>query len=182
MSTRNFLSTLVLFLAGCVGMGYDNRSYPSLTRRPAEANVASAPVASVAPPAVVTAPAISDDFAALAPTIEALSAQARDGEAAFEAAYGRVSDQVRSATNAAISSEAWVAANLGISALESARNGSVSALASLDTLYADRMNAIAQGKSTGGADRIDSARRAALAIVDTQNDKLDGLKAALPQP
>jgi hypothetical protein len=69
-----------------------------------------------------------------------------------------------------------------ISALESARNDSVSALASLDTLYVQRSNAIADGKAPGGLEDIDAARSAALALVDQQNDRIDAMKGRLPQP
>ncbi|MDI1295029.1 MAG: hypothetical protein PSY12_03970, partial [bacterium] len=73
-------------------------------------------------------------------------------------------------------------AQVAISTLESARNDSVSALASLDTLYVERTNAIADGKERGGLDEADAARAAALAMVDSQNDRIDALKGRLVQP
>jgi hypothetical protein len=81
-----------------------------------------------------------------------------------------------------VSSERWVAAQLAISELEAARNDSVSALASLDTLYVERSNAVAEGKARGGAEQIDAARKAALAVVDSQNDRIDAIKGRLAQP
>jgi hypothetical protein len=89
---------------------------------------------------------------------------------------------VSAAKGASVSSDAWVAAQVAISALESARNDSVSALASLDTLYVTRTNAVADGKAAGGLEDIDAARAAALALVDQQNDRIDAMKARLPQP
>ena len=75
-----------------------------------------------------------------------------------------------------------MAAQTALSALESARNDSVSALASLDVLYVERSNAAAEGKVSGGIETIDAARTSALAIVDSQNDRLDALKGRLAQP
>jgi hypothetical protein len=89
---------------------------------------------------------------------------------------------VRAAAGSAVSSEPWVAAQTSLSTLESARNGSVSALASLDVLYVERSNAIADGKATGGTEQIDAARRTALTMVDSQNDRIDALKSKLAQP
>ncbi|MCC6481149.1 MAG: hypothetical protein IT554_01905, partial [Sphingomonadaceae bacterium] len=66
--------------------------------------------------------------------------------------------------------------------LEHARYDSVSALASLDTLYAERMKALAAGDVRGGVTEILAARRAALVKVDAQNDRVDALKATLRQP
>ncbi len=81
-----------------------------------------------------------------------------------------------------MSSESWVTAQLAISALEAARNDSVSALASLDTLYVERSNALAEDQAKGGVEQIDAARKVALAIVDAQNDRIDAVKGRLAQP
>lgn len=124
--------------------------------------------------------------AAVDPTLEAdiarLMAQANSGSAAFDAAYARADKLTRGASDAAVSSDAWVVAQQAISNLESTRNDSVSALASLDTLYVQRTNAIADGKAQGGVERIDAARAAVLASVDGQNDRVDALKGRLKQP
>lgn len=81
-----------------------------------------------------------------------------------------------------MSSEPWVAAQLAISTLETARNDSVSALASLDVLYVERSNAVAEGRAAGGTGQIDAARSSVLAGVDSQNDRIDALKGRLAQP
>jgi hypothetical protein len=62
------------------------------------------------------------------------------------------------------------------------RNDAVSALASLDTLYVERENALADGKERGDTQAIEAARTQALAVVDSQNDRLDALKGRLAQP
>ncbi|MGE1076481.1 hypothetical protein ACQJ22_28570, partial [Pseudomonas fragariae (ex Marin et al. 2024)] len=79
-----------------------------------------------------------------------------------DAAYAAAEKAARAASGSSVSSDAWVAAQVAISALETARNDSVSALASLDTLYVDRTSAIADGKENGGLDALDTARTAAL--------------------
>ena len=58
----------------------------------------------------------------------------------------------------------------------------MSALASLDTLYVQRTNDVADNKERGGLAEIDAARAATLASVDQQNDRIDAMKTRLPQP
>lgn len=170
MTPRRLLAALALFLSGCASAP---QTYPSLAKRPIE----SAPVADVAPP---PAPVPAD--AALSAEIARYVEQADKGAAAFDAAHAKADRAVRAAAGAAVSSDAWVAAQVAISALEAARNDSVSALASLDTLYVQRSNAVADGKAGGGLEDIDAARAAALSLVDQQNDRIDAMKARLPQP
>lgn len=126
------------------------------------------------------APVVVD--AKLDAEIARLRAQADKGGAAFDAAFARADRLTQAASGAAISSDDWVVAQQAISNLESARNDSVSALASLDTLYVERTNAVADGKVQGGVESIDAARAAVLASVDGQNDKVDALKGRLRQP
>ncbi|MEC3910729.1 hypothetical protein U5A82_09625 [Sphingobium sp. CR2-8] len=170
MTPRRLLTALALILSGCAG---PPQNYPSLAKRPVE----SAPVEKLSPP---PAPIPAD--AALSAEIARYMGQADKGAAAFDAAYARADKAARGAAGAAVSSDAWVSAQVAISALESARNDSVSALASLDTLYVQRSNAVADGKASGGVEDIDAARSAALALVDQQNDRIDAMKARLPQP
>ena len=176
MTSRSILSTLALLLSGCVGLPADNGgAYPSLARRPIERREMDVPEA-----APVQPPAESVDRV-LEARVAKLSSQAAAGSSAFERDYAAARDAARAASSSAVSSEAWVAAQTAISTLEASRNDSVSALASLDTLYVERANAIADGKVADGLDVIDAARRRALETVDSQNDRLDALKAMLPQ-
>lgn len=172
---RRLLPSLALFLASCAGLGNDGRGYPSLARRPM-ANGATA----IATP--VPVPPSADDAAALSGKIAPLLAQADKGKTGFDAAYGKVENDVRTAQGAPVLTESWVAAHVSLSTLESARDDSVSALAGLDVLYAERLKAIAEGTTSGGADDIGRARDTVLAVVDNQNDRLDALKAMLKRP
>ncbi|PZU58432.1 MAG: hypothetical protein DI547_10285 [Sphingobium sp.] len=176
MITRSpLISSLALLLAGCAGAP-GSGTYPSLAKRPIESGLPSSPEPVPEAPSAVADPALGAD-------IDRLSKQARDGDAAFGAAYGDAERLARAASRSSVSSDAWVSAQVAISGLESSRNDSMSALAALDVLYADRAGAEADGKVTGGGqDAIDMARRDALALVDAQNDRLDALKAMLPQP
>ncbi|WP_336959382.1 hypothetical protein [Sphingobium aquiterrae] len=175
MAIRPFIPSLALLLGGCaVGSADGVAGYPSLARRPIERQEAVAEASAPAP--VATA----DD--ALATQLKTFSAQAHAGATAFDRSYGDADRLARKAAGADVSSEAWVAAQVALSDLESARNDSVSALASLDTLYVERANAIADGKAPGGLEAIDLARADALSIVDAQNDRLDAMKAVLRQP
>ena len=170
MILRRLLPSLALFLSGCA---QTLTGYPSLAKRAVE----NAPVAEP-----VAAPAPVEADPALQAQVDRLSAQAQAGSAAFDKAWPAADRAARAAAGAAVSSERWVTAQLAISALEAARNDSVSALASLDTLYVERSNAVAEGKARGGAEQIDVARRVALAIVDSQNDRVDAIKGRLAQP
>jgi hypothetical protein len=178
MLTRRLFPSLALFLASCVGIGGDGRTYPSLARRPIENGMAVSTVP-VAKPAPVPQAA---DAAALASRIAPLSAQAAKGKNAFDTAYSATADQVRGAQGAAVLDESWVAANLSLSVLDSKRMDSVSALAGLDMLYTERLKAIAEGTAAGGTEQIAAARDVALGVVDGQNDRLDALKAMLAKP
>jgi hypothetical protein len=170
MRAPRSLSSLVLLLTGCAGAP---QSYPSLAKRPIE----SAPMAEAPAPVLPAAP-----DPALDAQVAKLNAQVAAGAAAFDKSWVAADRASRAASGAGVSSEAWVTAQQAISALESVRNDAVSALASLDTLYVERENALADGKERGDTQAIEAARTQALAVVDSQNDRLDALKGRLAQP
>lgn len=170
MNPRRLLPSLALFLSGCASTF---QGYPSLAKRAIE----GAPIAEAAPQPSPVAPEPE-----LVQNVDRLTAQAKAGGAAFDKAWPGADKATRTAASSAVSSDAWVAAQTALSTLESARNDSVSALASLDVLYVERSNVVAEGKASGGLDAIDAARASALAIVDGQNDRLDSLRGRLAQP
>ncbi|MGE4410517.1 MAG: hypothetical protein EP321_12220 [Sphingomonadales bacterium] len=178
MNLRPLTALFALWLSACAGLGQDGRGYPSLAKRPVE--VQGAGEAETASEVGVAVPAADDPE--LDRTIATLAEQARQGGAAFDRLYGEVAGRIRLSAPAAVSSEQWVTAQADLGRLEQARYGSVYALASLDTLYAERMKDVAEGKAVGGIDRIDGARQNALAIVDSQNDRVDALRAGLRHP
>src|SRR3546814_4754065 len=90
--------------------------------------------------------------------VEGLVQKARKASAIFDANVSGAQQKAAEAAGSAVSSEVWVAAQLAISTLESDRYDSVSALASLDTLYIRRLNAVAGGEVQGGSNVIAKAR------------------------
>ncbi|RVT42147.1 hypothetical protein [Sphingobium algorifonticola] len=175
MILRPLLSSLALLLSGCAAGVADTNPYPSLARRPVETRDYATPEPS---PTLVPSPA---DVAADADAAR-FAQQADAGAMMFDKAYGEAERLTRTASGAAVSSEPWVAAQAAISGLEAARNDSVSALAALDTLYTARASAIADGTQSGDLTPLETARTRALAAVDSQNDRIDALKAMLAQP
>lgn len=165
------IQMFALFLAGCAGAPAGD--YPSLAKRPIESG--GSEVASQAPAGVQQDPALTKE-------VGELVAKAKSGGAGFDAGLSNARDRVNAAAGSAVSSEAWVAAELAISTLESERYDSVAALASLDTLYVRHMNAVADGQADGGDNVIDRARTEVAAVVDRQNDVLDGLRDRLAAP
>ncbi|MCF8706502.1 hypothetical protein [Rhizorhapis sp. SPR117] len=173
MKLRAYIQMLALFLAGCAGSG--SGSYPSLAKRPVESGNGASVSAPVSEPVTVD-PALTRE-------VGGLMDKARSGAAAFDAHVQSAKQQVAAAKGSAVSSEAWVTAQVAISDLESERYDSVFALASLDTLYINRLNAVtANAAHSSNTEIVDQARGDALAIIDRQNDILDGLKARLVNP
>ncbi len=165
-----------MVLAGCATGGQGG--YPSLSKRPVEAQ-AGDPVGEVAAPNV---PSVGPAEPALVATLAELTKQATDAGTAFDQFYTENAGRIRAAAGADVSSENWVAAHVLLGKLEHARYGSATALASLDALNAARMKDMADGKASGGAREIDIARSPVLALVDSQNRRIDALRAALREP
>jgi hypothetical protein len=153
-------------LAGCSA---SKGEFPSLAKRPIESRsdeiVAATPV-----PAAMTAV----DGATLARVRDAVR-EANDGDRAFGQALGAAEKAVGAARGAGVGSEAWVAAQMAVSALERARAPMKKALADLD----GESRALAENKPQ--ADRTPIAE--AMADVTTrdarQNDMIDRLLSGL---
>lgn len=156
-------------------------AYPSLMPRPVESRDREAEVAAAAAARQTEAEAVAEDMA-LAAEVAALSVRARVGAAAFDARLESGRRTVEAGQTAPIGSESWVVAERAISALDAERYDSVAALASLDVLYAERSIAENAGRAIADAATIAPARRQVVAMVDRQNDILDELRRALPQP
>ncbi len=161
---RFVLSAALLgaLLAGCAAEG----DFPSLEPRAVERELAQTDPAPPAP--------LADD-PALAERVAALAAEARRGEAEFEAALPVARSAVAAAGPAG--GEAWIEAQQALSRLEAARGATVRALADLDAL------ALAEANKTtlNGADleRLRAAVAALQAIADRQHDEIAGLRARL---
>lgn len=176
MTLRPFAALVAFLLSACAGAGQDGR-FPALTKRPVETQSVEEEVLA---PDIGTAPQADDP--ALDRKLAELTDQAMRGGAMFDRLYNEVAGRIRLSASAGVSSEQWVAAQVNLGRLEQARHDSVYALAGLDTLYVERMDAVAAGKAAGGLDRIGAARTDALALVDSQNDRVDALRAMLKAP
>lgn len=178
MSLRPITALVALLLSACAGLAQDPRGYPSLAKR----SIETQDTEDVGPQETGATILSSTDDPALDGELAALTENARKGAAAFDRLYGEVAGRIRVSASAPVSSEQWVAAQVDLGRLEQARYDSVSALASLDTLYAVRMKDVADGKVVGGVAQIETVRGRALAIVDSQNDRVDALRFVLREP
>ncbi|OYY67927.1 hypothetical protein [Sphingomonas sp. 28-63-12] len=126
---RMLILFALLALAGCVA---PTGRYPSLLVRPVEQQDQSEPV---------RAAAVASADPALDAQITALNDTLAGDAAAFPAAVDRATTATRAARGARVGSEAWLSAQAAISALDSLRAQSLSALVDIDRLAIDRAQA-----------------------------------------
>jgi len=157
----------LIILAACASAPAGE--FPSLARRPAESPAPPAP-APAAPPAA---------DATLTARIAALVDEAHKGDDAFASAVAGAERRVSAASGAAAGSEAWIDAQQALSGIEATRAASVGALASMDSLLVERLDAIAAGKAQGGEAELRAAQAEIGAIVDRQTARMDALKGKL---
>ena len=172
---RRVAAFLALFALGSVDAHAEQRTFPSLARRPAELR---GPQSEPTPAAVQ--PAAPD--AALVQTVGDLQTRATTADAAFQTEIGKSRTSVSAANGAQPMSETWVVAQMSITAADSARYESVAALASLDTLNVERQNDVDGARVAADLATINPVRTRVLAMVDAQNDTLDSLRKTLTQP
>ena len=156
------LPSFAALLAACAAQG----SFPSLAPRAVESELGG----ETPSPA---APAIADD-PALAARIGELVAQARQGQAAFEAAIQGA--EAAAAGSGPAGSEAWTAAQVAISRAEAARLPTVNALAELDALGIARAR---QPTSAGDLEAVTAATAEVQAIAVGQRRRIDSVRALL---
>lgn len=171
---RRLAAFLALFALAPVPTEAQTRSFPSLSKRPAESRDRSVPAPQPVQPAAAD-PALTSEVAKL-------GQQAASGNAAFQQQIGPGRSTAAAASGSAPSSEPWVKAQIAISALDSARYDSVAAMAGLDTLYINRQDSSDGARVTADLAAINPVRTRVLALVDAQNDALDGLRKSLKQP
>ncbi|MCE7795007.1 hypothetical protein LWE61_00395 [Sphingobium sufflavum] len=171
---RRLTALLALLWFGSVESAHaQQRTYPSLSRRPVESRDRDAELAKAAEQVVAPRPL---DAAVLA-ELGRLSTQATAGGSAFDRDVAQSDRAVAAAAGtASVSSEAWILAQQALSALDASRFDSVSALAGMDSIYVEQLN--------GGRDvsAVEGYRAPVLAMVDRQNDRLDSLRFRLTRP
>lgn len=182
MSLRRLLTLAALAVLGSAeAVTAQTRSFPSLQRRSVESRDRDAEVAArVRQQAQAVETAAPDE--ALVRTVADLAGRSATAARTFDNRFAAGQASVAAARGAAVGSENWVVAQQEISALDSARYDCVAALATLDTLYVERANAPDEARSLADVATIAQPRAAVLAQVDGQNDRLDALRASLPQP
>jgi len=184
---RRLTALVALFWAGLLGSAHAQapsttgaqagrpvhaRGYPSLLRRPVESRNRDAEIARV----IAEQPVAKPVDAAVLAELGRLSGQAAAAEQGFERDFAASDRIVSSAGGAPVASEAWVSAQEAISALDAGRYDSVTALASLDSIYVAQLNA------GGDLAVVEGYRTPVLAMVDRQNDRLDSLRFRLARP
>jgi hypothetical protein len=130
----------IIFVAGCAS----SLDSPSLAIRPAEA---AATIDAARPAATVTPITIAERVPLEPATIARLETSikaARASVAPFAKAAEPARVAVANAAGAAVSSEAWIAAQVAISRLERTREASANALAEVDMV---RRELVASGKN-----------------------------------
>jgi hypothetical protein len=164
MIIRYCLLSLPLLLVACAGPEGDA---PSLTPRPIE-GILDEPVRAIAP-------VQSTSDTALATEIAALVEQAEAGHSAFTARYPAAQGTVQNAAGSAVESEAWIEAQLAVSALDSARSETVRTLGSLDAILAGQALAGAPSET----EKLLDARERVASLYGEQNALYDALNATL---
>lgn len=168
--TALLLPLISILISGCA-MQQD--SFPSLSKRPIEdiPAVGSEPASDVA--------VINSLPDALQKEMDAAIGRSNAAHRDFLADLPAVEEAVAQGREAVPSSEAWVVAQMKLSALEARRSPSISALADLDAMYMQRLDSEFADSQPGGAALIDRSRDQVVAQVDMQQRKIDQLKASL---
>lgn len=157
-SATAWLCLALLTSSGCATGG----EFPSLAPRAVEK-------LSFEEPIKVDPPVAPDP--ALRARANALLAEARAGDGAFEAAYA---DAVRRARGAGpAGSDSWVQAQEAISRVEAARLRTTTALADLDRFISENSDDPVNEEIWQG---IEQARAAAQALATEQTNRLNGLQ------
>ena len=159
--TKLMLGAAFALAGGCAPEG----SFPSLAPRAVEQLSTEEPVR--AQPVIPSDPQ-------LAARVAELAAQARQGQAEFEAALPAVRASVGRA--GAPGSDSWVEAQQAVSRLEGARTLTASALAQLDSLSIEQAG---RPTNAGGFQALLGAVEFAQSLADAQKAEIDRLQARL---
>lgn len=171
MIRKTAISLLALMaLSACAMQSGD---FPSLAKRSYEDGSAIQPSEEVTPALIANLPA------PLQVAVRQALEQSNIADKKFNNNLPGVKKRVNAATRSTISSESWVVAQMDLAALEMIRAPSVSALADLDRLYLERLNAEFKDTQPGGALIIAKNRAQIEAQVNAQQQEIDAMKARL---
>lgn len=161
---RHAILPVLLLSTGCIGVEADP---PSLGPRDIEGVLDE--------PAYAIAPVPSAEDPALAARIAEFVRDAERGEDAFDAMLPAVRRTVAAAAAAPAESEAWIVAQLELSALGATRSPTTTALGALDEIYA-RQTLDGRPAET---DALLAARERVAALYESQAERYDALDARL---
>jgi hypothetical protein len=169
---------LPLGIAACSTSG----GYPSLAlrdvERPAEPGAAR-PGGSATPAtgdAAPEAPALPPASADLVTRLAGLVKVAQEADQRFQT--NRPAAERAIAASGSLGSDSWSTASVALATLESSRSSGMTALAELDTLYADARDAAPVGESPA-VTAIGTARTQVAALLDAQDAVLASLSRRL---
>jgi hypothetical protein len=171
MKHPHILLFATLALGACAANDGD---FPSLAPRPVEQRSDAEPVA----PAVAPAPADS----AMSADLRKMLADARKGDGDFAAALPAAERAVAAARGAAASSEAWIAAQTQLSALDATRAPTASAMTAIDSLYVSLADRASKDAALGGIADAAATQSEIEAIYNRQVERMSALRAGLSQP
>ncbi len=158
------ITSVCILAAACTAPANPPSLLPRAIEKRAEA---------VTPPSPVEAPKRVDP--ALSAKINALLIEARAGEADFANTQVSGGMALASGRTASAGSEAWIAAEIVLSALQVARQRSASALSEIDTLAINQGEFASRDSTVGGLIEIQAAQAEIEAIVARQTGSLDAL-------
>ena len=170
-SARLLVLTLPSLLTACLQPMAER---PSLERREVELRDREAEAKAPPPPVETVAdPALARDLAAML-------ARADKAEADFAVARSAAQAAAGAARGDAVGSEDWSVAQTRISALDAPRRELAQILGDLEELYVARLQKEAAGEvKPGGSDQIEQARQHVLALLESQDEVIAGLKSSL---
>lgn len=150
-------------IAGCAMS--DVSAGPSLERRPVERQL---PVVVAQPASPALPPEVN---ATVQEAVAGLTADARRGDVAFQAALAENRATVLAGIGAADGSEDWARANVALSRIDVARGPTMLALAELDRLTLERLDAGAQGD----AELLAGAQAQVAALAEAQTAAMSSI-------
>jgi hypothetical protein len=160
-----------LLLSGCLEPMAER---PSLARRDVELRDRQAEAKAPPPPIeTVTDPALARELTVILARTDKI-------EADFAVARSAAQQAAGAARGAAVGSEAWSVAQTRISALDAPRRALTEVLGDLEVMHVARLQKEAAGEvKAGGSAQINQARSHVLALVESQDKVISGLKAGL---
>lgn len=161
---------LLLTMISVSGCAMQKGDFPSLAKRPFE----NGP--SIAEPDPVQPPATANLSPALQAAVSDVVAISMAANGKFMDSLPAVRNRVRAARNSAVSSEAWVVAQMEMAALEMTRSPSVEALADMDRLYLQQLRAEMDGAAAGSAAIVGRYQEQVRRQVSDQQSAIDELR------